>query len=202
MCVRDLLAAPHTVLPCTENPTSDLYVEDEHYRAEEPRQLARHRTLHSQQDQHERHAEHHAEVLYDLGNKVVIWTPAWLRKQSEKLLKTFSGPCVAVCHIASTKYEVPPVLPAHPLIVVQWRNTSCTIHLRLGHHRQIVFFFRMGVLKGRGRREETPFCCTVSPLFGSFSRPLSWLLYKPIKYSWPILPSVYQYWQIMLSPRM
>lgn len=87
-------------------------IEDTLYRVEETRQLDLLYTLHSQQDQQERHAEINVDFVYDAGDEVLVWTPLRQPKPSQKLLKAFSGPFAVLQHIVYTNYEVAPVLLA------------------------------------------------------------------------------------------
>lgn len=108
---RDPFAALDTVLSQTDDAVLDPYLEDVLYRAEEARQLARLRTYQSQQDQQLRHADTHSEATYNVGDEVLVWTPARHPGRSEKLLKKFTGPFKILRRVSSTNYEVAPLSP-------------------------------------------------------------------------------------------
>lgn len=74
--VRDLLTALDTILTHVDYLQFEPFNEDALYHAEEGRQLARFRTLQSQQSQTKRYAEGHTEHVYNFEDEFLPWIPS------------------------------------------------------------------------------------------------------------------------------
>lgn len=79
--------------------------------AEDARQLARLRTLDSQQQQSTRYNASHRPVSYAPGDMVWLWTPTRRVGRSEKLLPRYTGPHKILRRISDVNYQVEPCVP-------------------------------------------------------------------------------------------
>lgn len=77
-------------------------------RAEEARQLARHRIQQRQRIDADRYNLRRREVEYAPGDRVWVWTPVRTRGLSEKLLRRYFGPYRVLHRISPLNYEVTP----------------------------------------------------------------------------------------------
>lgn len=66
--------------------TFESFTEGAQYHAEGAQQLSWPHTFHSQESQHVRHAEHHVDINYNVGDEVLFWTPAHFPSRSETRL--------------------------------------------------------------------------------------------------------------------
>lgn len=108
---RDLIPPLDTVLPYTDHVSLDTFKDDVLYRAEDSRQLARHRTLKSQQEQQYRHPERNRHATFEIGDEGILWTPICQPGQSEKPFKKCVGPYIVLRRMSPRNYEVPLVFP-------------------------------------------------------------------------------------------
>lgn len=100
-----------TLLPVPTNAELTDHTTQAICRAEEARQLARLRTLDSQQHQSVRYNESHRSAYYSPGDLVLVWTPKRHVGLAQKLLPRYSGPYRVLARRSDLTYLVQPVQP-------------------------------------------------------------------------------------------
>lgn len=100
-----------TLLPLHPEVSLSDYASDAICRAEEARQLARLRTLDSQERQCARYDSTHTFVAYSPGDLVLIWTPQRQVGLAKKLLPRYRGPYRILNRTSDVNYTVEPVDP-------------------------------------------------------------------------------------------
>lgn len=96
------------MLPVDETSENDHDISDFTERAEEARQLARHRIQQQQQTDANRYNLRRRDVQYAPGDRVWVWTPVRMRGLSEKLLRRYFGPYKIIRQLSPLNYEVLP----------------------------------------------------------------------------------------------
>ena len=95
------------MLPVDEN-SDEQNTSDFTQRAEEARQLARHRIQQQQEADARRYNLRRRDVKYAPGDRVWVWTPVRVRGLSEKLLRRYFGPYKVLRQLGPLNYEVVP----------------------------------------------------------------------------------------------
>lgn len=104
-------------------------------RAEEARQLARLRTLSSQEQSKSRYDAKHIPVGFSPGDYVWLWTPVRRKGLYRKFLANYSGPFVIVARLSDVNYVV-----ARVTANIRRSRVTQVVHvarLKQYHHRHI-----------------------------------------------------------------
>lgn len=122
-----------TLLPFSHQ--EDLSIAQTLCRAEEARQLARLRTLSSQEHSKSRYDAKHIPVEFSPGDYVWLWTPVRRKGLYRKFLANYSGPFVIVTRLSDVNYVVARVTANN-----RRSRTTQIVHvarLKQYHHRPI-----------------------------------------------------------------
>lgn len=105
---RHVTSTLDAMLPVDDNSPTSEHVEEFVQRAEEARQLARHRIRSQQHTDTLRYNQGRRDVHYNTGDCVWVWTPIRRRGLSEKLLRRYFGPYKVTRRLSDVTYEVVP----------------------------------------------------------------------------------------------